>query len=161
MHDLRRFFATAPRRRFVGPVYRITAGSHRNQVLSMRGAIARGGRFNLRGYFGTLYASLEPVVAFREMKRYFTVPPDAGFVLASLTLRLSQVVDLSNPLLRRTARINLQDLTGEDYAPTTEIRIPGVGGGRGGPNRSVRGRRFRAEPRAVPRQPASTLVSRA
>jgi hypothetical protein len=56
----------------------------------MRGSFPHGARYNIRGYFGTLYASFSPETARREMARYFTVAPRGGFVGASISLRLKR-----------------------------------------------------------------------
>jgi hypothetical protein len=48
----------------------------------MRGAWARGVRYNMRNYFGAVYAALEMSTARPEMRRYYTVPPDCGFAAA-------------------------------------------------------------------------------
>jgi RES domain-containing protein len=72
-------------------------------MVSMRGALLHGARYNIRGYFGALYTSLSRETARLEMARYFTVPPLGGFVEASIALRLSRVLDLTNrKRLRRT-----------------------------------------------------------
>ena len=75
---------------FSGTVYRICAaryGDNLVSMVSMRGSFLHGARYNIRGYFGTLYTSLSKETARREMARYFTVAPRGGFVEASIRLR--------------------------------------------------------------------------
>jgi RES domain-containing protein len=92
MPDLRAFFRTAPVSEFSGTVYRICPARFGGNVVSMRGSLLHGARYNIRGYFGALYTSLTKETARREMARYFTVPPIDGFVEASIGLRLSRVL---------------------------------------------------------------------
>src|SRR5580658_10307920 len=69
-----------------------------------------GARYNIRGYFGTLYTSLSKETARREMAWYFTVPPRDGFVEASIILRLRRLVDLTNRRPLRKAGITWEEL---------------------------------------------------
>ena len=121
--DLLDFFESAPSRRFEGTVYRICVAVFGNSLLSMRGALECGGRYNIRNYFGCLYASLDAQSARLEMKRYFTVPPQLGFVEAAVPLRLSRVVDLSSELLLRKAGVHQRDLVDSSYAITQEFGL--------------------------------------
>jgi RES domain-containing protein len=84
MPDLRAYFRNAPVIEFSGTVYRICAARYASNLVSMRGSLLHGARYNIRGYFGTLYTSLSPETAAREMARYFTVPPKDGLVEASI-----------------------------------------------------------------------------
>jgi RES domain-containing protein len=96
MPDLRAFFRSAPVTEFSGTVYRICPAWDGENLLSMRGSFLHGARYNIRGYFGTLYTSLSQDTARREMARYFTAPPRDGFVEASIRVRLNRVVDLTS-----------------------------------------------------------------
>src|SRR5258708_28895880 len=87
----------------------------------MRGSWLHGARYNLRNYFGALYTSLELTTAQAEVRRYFTIPPDCGFVTAALTLQLSRVVDLTDKKLLRKVRIPGSRLTSDDYAVCQEF----------------------------------------
>jgi RES domain-containing protein len=82
MPDLRAFFRTAPMSDFSGTVYRICPARYGGNMVSMRGSLQFGARYNIRGYFGALYASLSKETARREIARYFTAPPIGGFVEA-------------------------------------------------------------------------------
>src|SRR5439155_1357653 len=62
-----------------------------------------------------LYPSLELTTAQAEVGRYFTVRPDCGFVTASLTVDLSQVVDLTDK------RLPSSRLIGQDYTIRQEF----------------------------------------
>jgi len=107
--DLRAYFRSAPVSEFSGTVYRI-----------------RTARYGIRGYFGTLYPSLSKETARREMARYFTVPPKDGFVEASILLRLSRVLDLTNRRLLRKAGVAREQLIGTRYSITGD-RTAGMG----------------------------------
>ena len=87
----------------------------------MRGSWLHGARYNLKNYFGALYTSLELTTAQAEVARYFTVPPDCGFVTAALTVELSQVVDLTDSKLLRKVRLASSRLIGDDYAACQEL----------------------------------------
>jgi len=82
----------------------------------MRGSWLHGARYNHKNYFGAVYTSLELTTAQAEVGRYFTVPPDCGFVTASLTLDLSQVVDLTD-----SKRLRKISLLGDNYAVCQEF----------------------------------------
>ncbi len=84
----------------------------------MRGAFAHGARYNVKQYFGCLYTCLDPETLDAEMRRYFTVPPDLGFVDAQIDVRLSRVVDLTNELIHKKAGIKRGALVANDYLVT-------------------------------------------
>ncbi|MGA2591726.1 MAG: RES family NAD+ phosphorylase [Bryobacteraceae bacterium] len=121
MPDLGAYFRTAPLSEFSGTVYRICPARYGGNLVSMRGSFLHGARYNIRGYFGTLYTSLSKETARREMARYFTVPPKDGFVEASISLRLSRVVDLTNRRLLRKAGIAWEQLIAARHTITQEI----------------------------------------
>jgi hypothetical protein len=89
----------------------------------MRGSVLHGARYNIRGYFGALYTSLSKETARREMARYFTVPPIGGFVRASIGLKLSRVVDLTNRRLLRKAQVAWEQLIETQFTVTQEIGL--------------------------------------
>jgi RES domain-containing protein len=123
MPDLRAFFRAAPVSEFSGTVYRICPARFGDHLVSMRGSFLHGARYNIRGYFGALYTSISRETARREMARYFTVAPVGGFVEASIRLRLSRVVDLTNPQLLRKAGIGRDELIETRRAVTQEIGL--------------------------------------
>jgi RES domain-containing protein len=123
MPDLRAFFRSAPVSEFSGTVYRICSARYGGNLISMRGSFLHGARYNIRGYFGALYTSLSKETARREMARYFTVPPIDGFVQASIGLRLSRVVDLTNRKLLRNATIIWEQLIETQLSITQEIGL--------------------------------------
>lgn len=123
MPDLRAFFRSAPVTEFSGTVYRICPARYGENLLSMRGSFSHGARYNIRGYFGTLYTSLSEDTARREMARYFTVPPRDGFVEASIRLRLNRVVDLTNRKLLRRATVAWEQLIETRFSVTQEIGL--------------------------------------
>jgi RES domain-containing protein len=123
MPDLRAFFQAAPVMKFSGAVYRLCPARHSGSMVSMRGSFQHGARYNIRGYFGALYTSLSRETARRELARYFTATPVGGFVEASIRLRLSRVVDLTNRKLLRKAGIAWEQLIDANYAVTQEIGL--------------------------------------
>lgn len=78
MPDLRAYFRTAPVSEFSGTVYRICPARYADNLVSMRGSFLHGARYNIRGYFGTLYTSLSRETAQREMARYLRLRPGMG-----------------------------------------------------------------------------------
>jgi RES domain-containing protein len=123
MPDLAAFFHSAPVTEFTGTVYRVCPARYGGNMVSMRGAFLHGARYNIRGYFGVLYASLSIATARSEIARYFTVPPIGGLVEASIGLRLSRVVDLTNRKLLRRAKIAWVQLLEPRFPITQEIGL--------------------------------------
>ena len=123
MPDLRSFFRDAPRSAFSGTVYRICPARFAGSVVSMRGSLLHGARYNIRGYFGALYTSYTRETARREMARYFTVEPEGGFAEAAIRLRLSRVVDLTNRRLLRQAGVEWAQLVAPELLQTQEIGL--------------------------------------
>jgi len=121
--DLRRFLQAAPVVPFQGEVHRLCVSPYRRNTLSMRGAWERGARYNVRNYFGALYTSLEVETARAEMRRYFTVEPDCGFVWAVVRLTLARVVDLTKKRPLPRFGVRSLDLVGEDYAACQELGL--------------------------------------
>ncbi len=104
----------APAVPFSGTVYRVCPARFAGNLVSMRGALLHGARFNIKGYFGALYTSLTAETARREIARYFTVPPMDGFVEAAIRVRLTRVLDLTG----------LSDqLTQPNYAITQDLGL--------------------------------------
>ena len=129
MPELRPFFHSAATSRFTGTVYRICPARYSENVVSMRGSLLHGARYNIRGYFGALYTSLSKQTAHREVARYFTVPPIGGFVEASIDLQLNHVLDLTDRKLLRQASIAWKQLTQTRFYATQEIGLRAWEGG--------------------------------
>jgi RES domain-containing protein len=123
MPDLTAFFRSESVATFSGTVYRICPARYAGNLLSMRGSFLHGARYNIRGYFGVLYTSISKENAHREMARYFTVPPIGGFVEATVRLRLSRVIDLTNRSVLRKAGVTAEELAGPAYVVTQEIGL--------------------------------------
>jgi RES domain-containing protein len=121
MRDLRAFFRTAQVSGFKGTVYRICPARFAGNLVSMRGSLLYGARYNVRGYFGALYTSLSEATAQAEIARYFTVSPREGFVMAAIGLRLSRVVDLTDRKLLRKPQIRSASLIEAQLLVTHEI----------------------------------------
>ena len=157
MPDLRAYLRTAPVSEFSGTVYRICPARYGGNLVSMRGSFLNGARYNIRGYFGTLYTFLSKETARREIARYFTVEPRDGFVEASILLRLSSVVDLTNRRLLRTAGVPWEQLTGARYAITQEIGLRAWESGIEAPAGPIGRRPRRAQLGSVSGQPAPVV----
>lgn len=123
MRDIQAFFRSAPLTHFSGTVFRLCPAVFGSNLVSMRGALLHGARFNIKGHFGALYTSLTPDTAQREMAQYFTVPPIGGFVQASIGLRLTRVVDLTDPALLADVGVTIEQLIGSRYAITQEFGL--------------------------------------
>ncbi len=123
MPDLGAFFRSVPFQPFSGTVYRISVARYSGSMVSMRGALMYGARYNIRGYFGALYTSLALETARLEMARYFTVPPLGGFVEASIGLRLNRLVDLSDRRILRKSGVPWDELIEPRHTITQEIAL--------------------------------------
>ena len=90
-------------------------------MLSMAGSLARGGRYNIRDYFGCLYACFEQETLEAEMARYFTVEPDCGYADAVISLRLSRVADLTSEFLLKRLGLSTEQLLENSYTLTQHV----------------------------------------
>jgi RES domain-containing protein len=108
---------------FQGEVHRLCVSLYRYNTLSMRGAWERGARYNVRNYFGALYTSLEVETARAEMRRYFTIEPDRGFVWAVIKVKLTRIVDLAERRRLPQLGIRATDLTGDSYTVSQELGL--------------------------------------
>ena len=106
---------------FEGTVYRRSLAPFQNSMLSMAGSMARGGRYNIRDYFGCLYACFEQETLQAEMARYFTVAPDCGFADAVISVRLSRVVDLTSEFLLKRLGLSTEQLLEDSYTLTQHV----------------------------------------
>jgi RES domain-containing protein len=129
MPGLRAFIHSAPTVQFTGTVYCLCPSRYGENVVSMRGSLLHGARYNIRGYFGALYTSLSKETARREVARYFTVPPIGGFVEASIDLQLNRVLDLTDRKLLRQAKITWNQLVQAGFYATQEIGLRAWEGG--------------------------------
>jgi RES domain-containing protein len=121
--DLTALFHAAPLTEFVGTVYRVCPARFARNPVSMRGSFLHGARYNIRGHFGALYTSLSAATARMEMARYFTVPPVGGFIEASIHLRLSRVLDLTDWRQLRRNGILREQLVEPRFLLTQEIGL--------------------------------------
>ena len=86
-------------------------------VLSGRGAQWRGGRWNLPG-LAAIYGSTSDTTALEESKandRYYGVETKGPRLLVAIDARLSRVLDLTSPDIRRALDVTLTDLGAEDW----------------------------------------------
>jgi RES domain-containing protein len=123
MPDLGTFFRHAPHNEFSGTVYRICTAQYGGNIVSMRGALLYGARYNIRGYFGALYTSLSLETARQEMAQYFTVPPIGGFVEACIELKLNRVVDLTDRRVLRKAGMLWDQLIEPRHTISQEVGL--------------------------------------
>ena len=87
----------------------------------MAGSLTRGGRYNIRDYFGCLYACFEQETLEAEMARYFTVDPDCGFADAVISVKLSRVVDLTSEFLLKRLGLSAVQLLDDSYTLTQHV----------------------------------------
>lgn len=123
MPDIVRFFSRVPVRPFTGTVFRAVSNEHASQPLSMRGSVLFGGRYNLEGYFGSLYASLDKATPAAEIMRASGRVLDNPYLLASLRVRFSRTVDLTNPMTLRLGHITAESLISNSYVATVELGL--------------------------------------
>lgn len=102
-------------------MYRRSLAPFQNSMLSMAGSLARGGRYNIRDYFGCLYACFEQDTLQAEMARYFTVDPDCGFADAVISVRLSRVVDLTSEFLLKRLGLSAAQLLDDSCTLTQHV----------------------------------------
>lgn len=80
-----------------GQVYRLVAQPFRDRVLSPEGSERYGGRYNPKGAFGALYCGETPAVCVAEVRKATAGRKLGPFVLASVTVTLQRVLDLTEP----------------------------------------------------------------
>lgn len=91
-------------------------------VLSGHGARQRGGRWNPPG-LATLYGSTTDTAALEESKandRYYGVQTKGPRLLVAIEVRLSRVLDLTAPAVRRGLGVTLEELRAEDWRKLLE-----------------------------------------
>lgn len=115
------FFRSVRRDSFSGTVYRVCRRKYEAHICSMQGSFLYEGRYNMKGYFGALYTSLELDTAKHEMGRYYTVPPKDGFTAAEIRLQLTQVVDLTDRMVLHLAGAKIRSLVTDDHTVCQEI----------------------------------------
>lgn len=105
--------------RWTGTLYRFQTLDYpaSRDVLSGRGAAVRGGRWNLPG-LRTIYGSTTDTTALEECKandRYYGIVTKSPRLLVAIQAELTLVLDLTNPVIRRTLDITLAELAAEDW----------------------------------------------
>jgi RES domain-containing protein len=107
---------------FVGKLLRVTGMDYANRhdILSGDGSLQYGGRYNPKGGFRAIYASLEFDTATAELlahHRHQGRPdPEAEvFPVAAVSLEVDvdRLLDLTNASTRRTLKVKLKDLIGD------------------------------------------------
>jgi RES domain-containing protein len=86
-------------------------------VLSGEGARQHGGRWNPPGQ-ATLYGSTKDATALEECKandRYYGVVTKGPRLLVAIEARLTRVLDLTMPAMRRNMGVTLAELASEDW----------------------------------------------
>ena len=94
----------------------------------MAGSLGAGGRYNVPGEFGALYASLEPETAATEiargLKRRGVDPrsyPEGDWWVYRVEVSLESVLDLTNSETLRELGVTEEQLTGDSLLITREI----------------------------------------
>jgi RES domain-containing protein len=86
-------------------------------ILSGKGASWRGGRWNLPGE-AAVYGSTTDTTALEECKandRYYGIVTKSPRLLVAIEAKLSCVLDLTNPDIRRALDLTLTELAAEDW----------------------------------------------
>jgi RES domain-containing protein len=107
---------------FEGPCFRHCSARYATVDEGTLDASARvGGRFNPPGEFGAVYVAVERRTALAELERRVAASglPRKQFhprVILQLRARLSRVLDLTDPTVRRDLDLREAEITGEDWA---------------------------------------------
>lgn len=119
-------FHDAPRSVVSATVYRVV--SKGIDPLSSRGSELNGGRYNLPGTKGVLYASFEKVTAVAEVARGLKLrginPMEYGpddWWAYELELTSSRVLDLTDPKVLERLQISAAAIVGDEVAVTRQI----------------------------------------
>ncbi len=119
-------FAGAPRSSVNATVYRVVRKGI--DPLSSRGSELNGGRYNLPGTKGILYASFEKAVAVAEVAKGLTArginPDDYGpdeWWAYELEVNSTRVLDLTNPRVLEALQITGASIVGDEVAVTRQI----------------------------------------
>ena len=86
-------------------------------VLNGKGAAWRGGRWNPPGY-NTVYGSTTDNTALEECKahdRYYGIVTKGPRLLVAIEAKLTRVLDLTDPAIRRALHLTLTELAAEDW----------------------------------------------
>lgn len=109
-----------------GTAYRSTALAYQKpgEILSGEGSRRHGGRWNPRGEFAAVYASLDPETAMAETLayfRYYRLPEHAAMprVFWAIQAHLSCVLDLGSAEVCQLLAISRDSLTAEDWRRTS------------------------------------------
>ncbi len=101
--------------RFEAPMY---AGA--NEVVSGRGSLMHGARWNAPGSFAAVYGSLHPETPLKEVQGHaarFGIPFSARLprTLVAVQVMLHEVLDLNDGDLRRRLRVSRRRMVEEDW----------------------------------------------
>jgi RES domain-containing protein len=94
--------------------------ANQDDLLTGDGSLKHGGRYNPKGAFRSIYGSLELDTATAEVlahhRRQGRPDPEADvfpFVVVSLKVEVTRLLDLTDPAVRRTLKVRLTDLIGD------------------------------------------------
>lgn len=94
--------------------------AHQQDILSAKGSFIRGGRFNLKGTFEVLYLScdlrtcIEEIITSAE-RDGFQVEETLPRTAVGIEVKLSRVLDLTDPAVRRRLGITKKNLTAPNW----------------------------------------------
>jgi len=104
---------------FDGQIYRAVNSKNIDGALTIHPSnVAANHRYSAPGS-GALYAATSPEALHGEMKHYGMDPQDVQIVTRST--KVENILDLTNPEVRRQLGISLDDLQGESYSMTQSI----------------------------------------
>ncbi len=113
--------ARLPGRALRGRFYRIVHRDRREQLLSTEGSRLHGGRYNPPAAFGALYLSESPAVATAEVRRAAAGRRLGAFVLGTVEIDLTRLLDLTDRAVLAHLGVRPDDLVGPDYTPTRRL----------------------------------------
>lgn len=103
-----------------GEFFRMVSAIHRNEILSMRGSLEHGGRYNVKNVFGALYLGKSPQVCQEEMRR--GKKRTERMLLAKVKVSLRRVLDLTDDKILSALGVEREALMrAQDYEPTRRI----------------------------------------
>lgn len=105
---------------WAGDCWRFQAITHPSgrEILNGEGALRNGGRWNAPGTFAVVYGSTIESVALEESKavdRYYGLITRKARIFVCIGIRMSRILDLTDPLTLRRLKLVAKHLKAEDW----------------------------------------------
>lgn len=110
-----------PARRLRRQFFRMVPHYHRDRALSAEGSERYGGRYNHKATFGALYCGETPTVCAAEVRKLSAGRTLGRFVLASVTVELQRVLDLTDQAVLQRLGLQPKDLVTPDWDQTQDL----------------------------------------